>query len=213
MPIDSASNNVFRYVHFTPARLTEAVESQVRQRVERKRRRPADRGIPPRAVDEHQLRSELRAALRNLGSLDLTTDVELRQEQGGATLVTILGLRESGIAKLSELSIRTLTALGVDPLTTGYLQLVEAAEARLAKISTTTPAFKPGAAGRAPRVRAVGTAHLLVLKQQIKRYEAGEIAHIENVLAGEDKTAGAQPCDSDRGVFELRQRHDERVRE
>lgn len=49
------------------------------------------------------------------------------------------------------------------------------------------PTFTPVAQSSSPHVQAVGTAHLLVLKQQIKRYEAGEIAHVENVLAGEKK--------------------------
>jgi hypothetical protein len=34
-------------------------------------------------------------------------------------------------------------------------------------------------------IRPSGTADLLVVKQQIKRYEAGEVGHIENVLKGE----------------------------
>ncbi|MFF7647022.1 hypothetical protein [Streptomyces canus] len=37
----------------------------------------------------------------------------------------------------------------------------------------------------APRVKTVGVASLFVVKQQIKRYEAAEIAHVENVIAGE----------------------------
>lgn len=37
-------------------------------------------------------------------------------------------------------------------------------------------------------VRPAGVADLLVVKQQIKRYEAGEIAHVENVLIGEKKS-------------------------
>ena len=37
-------------------------------------------------------------------------------------------------------------------------------------------------------VRPAGIADLLVVKQQIKRYEAGEIAHVENVLIGEKKS-------------------------
>jgi len=39
-----------------------------------------------------------------------------------------------------------------------------------------------------PRVRAAGVADLLIVKQQIKRYEAAEIAHVENVLNGEKKS-------------------------
>ncbi|WP_437675666.1 hypothetical protein [Sorangium sp. So ce131] len=52
-------------------------------------------------------------------------------------------------------------------------------------------ASAPGAGGgkkRAPlRIRPVGVADLLVVRKQVKRYEAGEIAHIENVLSGEKK--------------------------
>lgn len=34
-------------------------------------------------------------------------------------------------------------------------------------------------------MRSVGVGDLLIVKQQIKRYEAGEIAHIANILKGE----------------------------
>lgn len=191
MAISNASNNVFRYVHFTPARRTAAVEKQVRDRAEQKRQRPDEpdgRGKPRAPTDEHQLRLDLRETVRNLASLDLTRDVDLKQEERGAKAVTLLSLNESGLAKLSDLSARTLRSLGLDPSSTGYLQLVEAAQARVVKGGTTLPTFTPGADhGPVPRVQAIGTAHLLVLKQQIKRYEAGEIAHVENVLAGENK--------------------------
>ena len=60
-----------------------------------------------------------------------------------------------------------------------------------AALTPTQPADNPGQAPTPspgpPELRAVGVADLLVVKQQIKRYEAGEIAHIENVLAGEGK--------------------------
>lgn len=59
------------------------------------------------------------------------------------------------------------------------------------------PAAGP-AAGRLPRrelfpggppsVRSAGVAQLLVVKEHIKRYEAGEIAHVETVLAGETRS-------------------------
>jgi hypothetical protein len=44
-------------------------------------------------------------------------------------------------------------------------------------------------------VRPAGVADLLVVKQQIKRYEAGEIAHVENVLAGEKKSRAHRQLD------------------
>jgi hypothetical protein len=41
-------------------------------------------------------------------------------------------------------------------------------------------------------VRPVGVGNLLLVRQQIKRYEPGEIAHIENVLRGESKSRGTR---------------------
>lgn len=38
-----------------------------------------------------------------------------------------------------------------------------------------------------PKIKDVGVGDLLVVKEKIKRYEAGEIAHIENILKGEFK--------------------------
>ena len=49
----------------------------------------------------------------------------------------------------------------------------------------------PSDAGEIPTtygsVKPIGVGELLVVKQQILRYEAGEIAHIENIMLGEDK--------------------------
>lgn len=39
-----------------------------------------------------------------------------------------------------------------------------------------------------PRIASVGVADLLVVKQQITRYEATEIAHVENIMSGETRT-------------------------
>jgi len=50
-----------------------------------------------------------------------------------------------------------------------------------------TPGEPPAPSTRPAELNAVGVADLLVVKQQIKRYEAGEIAHIENILDGESK--------------------------
>jgi hypothetical protein len=41
--------------------------------------------------------------------------------------------------------------------------------------------------GPTPLIRPAGVARLLVVKQQIKRYEAAEVAHVENVLSGEKR--------------------------
>ena len=50
-------------------------------------------------------------------------------------------------------------------------------------------------------VRPAGVADLLVVKQQIKRYEGGEIAHVENVLAGEKKSRAHRQLDRSEETF------------
>lgn len=50
-------------------------------------------------------------------------------------------------------------------------------------------------------VRPAGVADLLVVKQQIKRYEAAEIAHVENVLIGEKKSRAHRQLDRSEETF------------
>lgn len=50
-------------------------------------------------------------------------------------------------------------------------------------------------------VRPAGVADLLVVKQQIKRYEAGEIAHVENVLIGEKKSRAHRALERSEETF------------
>ena len=191
MAINNETNNVFRYVHFTPARRTAAVEKQVRERAKAKRGRPTEPDAEGKAGGRpapDRWRHDLRVTARNLASLDLSRDVDLVHEEHPGAPGTVLRLNEGGLAKLTEQSTDILKAMGLDPRKTGYIELAAAAQAQLVKDGTATPEFTPDAdQGPTPRIQAVGTAHLLVLKQQIKRYEAGEIAHVENVLAGEKK--------------------------
>ena len=50
------------------------------------------------------------------------------------------------------------------------------------------PSFDSADADARPRIASVGVADLLVVKQQITRYEATEIAHVENIMSGETRT-------------------------
>jgi hypothetical protein len=50
------------------------------------------------------------------------------------------------------------------------------------------PPFDTGEDAARPRITSVGVADLLVVKQQITRYEATEIAHVENIMSGETRT-------------------------
>ena len=59
--------------------------------------------------------------------------------------------------------------------------------------------------------RPVGFAELEVVRQQVLRYEAGEVAHIENVLAGESRERIHRTLDrtEDVSIFETETRRDE----
>jgi hypothetical protein len=64
-----------------------------------------------------------------------------------------------------------------------------------APVVTTDPGVTLPPAPAQALVRPAGVADLLVVKQQIKRYEAGEIAHVENVLIGEKKSRAHRQLD------------------
>lgn len=59
----------------------------------------------------------------------------------------------------------------------------------------------PSPAPQPARLQAVGISDLMVVKQQIKRYEAGEIAYIENVMAGESRSRLTRTLDRIEEVF------------
>jgi hypothetical protein len=52
-------------------------------------------------------------------------------------------------------------------------------------------------------VRPIGVGNLMLVRQQIKRYEAGEIAHIENVLQGEAKERSTRRLERTEQSFTL----------
>ena len=82
-----------------------------------------------------------------------------------------------------------LSALGVSLADTPFDRVVSTVESAITAVVRPRPGTLPGPspAPDPALLRAVGVADLLVVKQQIKRYEAGKIAHIENLLAGESK--------------------------
>jgi hypothetical protein len=49
------------------------------------------------------------------------------------------------------------------------------------------PKARPVTSRRRPAIRALGWGDLIVVREELRRYEAREISHIENVLAGEKK--------------------------
>jgi len=181
MAINPNDNNVFRYIHFRPALLTDDLEEEIKaEAVRREKQKKSKRPRP----DQIRSKSEdLISALKNLESLDLSKDVNLDMP------TSQLMLTPHAKTKLTSLTLATLKANGLDA-SKPYTDLVNSLAGGLANVENKPPAFTPGANATVPQghVHDVGTAKLLVVKQQIKRYEAGEIAHIENVLAGESKT-------------------------
>ena len=181
MGINTKDDNLFRYIHFKPAQLTEKLKAEVKNEVERRKK---SRNSKHRTTDSpNDERKNQILALNNLEALDLTKDVDLGNRN------SFLMLNNSGHSKLSNKTQDTLKSLGLDISKMSHLELVNGLNSVLARPDNINPTFSPAPDSIDPNgyIQDVGTAKLLVVKQQIIRYEATEIAHIENVIAGETK--------------------------
>lgn len=191
---DPADNNLFRFTHLR------AAKSQFRGRGRGASPRTATHGPVPtmaRATSSSTIgpathaaereSRELVSAKRELEKLDPLRDLNLTLSRDDAS-GGLMTLKASALTRLSARTRSSLEKLGVSLVGTPIGELVAAIDGAL---TPAQPADDPGQAptpSPAPsELRAVGVADLLVVKQQIKRYEAGEIAHIENVLAKEGK--------------------------
>lgn len=184
MGITTDANNVFRYVHFRPPRATDEITTAVKAR---SAQRPGPRGSG--SHDENDRRARLRkleSALAELQSLDLARSTHFRHDSGPMSAGTQLVLNERGVADLGDDTKRLLGELGLD-VSADHGVMVESVGSAMRQLEEGEPSFAPVDQPPSGYVQSVGTAHLLVLKQQIKRYEPAEIAHIENVVAGERK--------------------------
>jgi hypothetical protein len=112
-------------------------------------------------------------------------------------------LKDKVIAKLSDEAKQLLQTQGIDPKSTPLHTIIMTLYTTLQQEATFHTAIdrQPEARSQAAleakaelpapvqgTIRPSGVGNLLVVKQQIKRYEPAEIAHIENILAGEAKT-------------------------
>ena len=116
-------------------------------------------------------------------------------------------------AVLQERGIRlsaTPLDVAVTALTEEYLTVrpIRWATKRIVARSGVTLPPPPGHA----LVRPAGVADLLVVKQQIKRYEPGEIAHVENVLDRREEVTRPPPPGTQRGDVPHRDRDDPHAR-
>ena len=130
-------------------------------------------------------------AKRELEMLRPGKDLVLPNKDGTVPLQSsLLAVTESGAGRLSEATISLLGSLEPDGIvgasvTTLIATLDQVISSRHLREVQTKPTVPPPL--EVPKIKSVGVAELLVVKQQITRYEPTEIAHIENVLAGESK--------------------------
>jgi hypothetical protein len=104
-----------------------------------------------------------------------------------------LALSKSGEAQLSPATLELLAECRISIEDNPIHEVSEQLESLIAQHAADTayaplpPAEPTEEEEDPPHIRSVGVADLLLVKQHIKRYEPGEIAHIENVLARELK--------------------------
>lgn len=193
---DNADNNLFRFTHLRAAKSRfRRGEPDSPGAGPAPMRTPAPttlRPIPASTIglakyDPEREFRDLVSAKRELEKLNPARDLNLPISREGASGGPMT-LKASAIARLSAKTRSTLDKLGVSLSSAQIGELMAAIDGAL---TPDQPPENPGQAPTpspgAPMLRAVGVADLLVVKQQIKRYEGGEIAHIENVLAGEGK--------------------------
>jgi hypothetical protein len=204
MVADNRDNNVFRYMHLRPAKAA-GVEPPPDSRAASATPAPT-RPAPSAPVEAASSRPDaLVRAKRELTGLDFASHLVL-SEDGGRSGPPRFVMTAAAAARLSPETQAVLRELSVPGGTSGYAQMIDALDLALT-LAARRPRPRPGGPpDPAPEpepahLKAVGVADLLLVKQQIKRYEAGEIAHIENLLAGESKTRTHRQLDRTEQVF------------
>jgi hypothetical protein len=139
-------------------------------------------------------------ALRELAALDRPEFVHTGPDNSSPRSVP-LSLTSEGLARLSTESRQVLDELQIEATRLPVHEIAALLEARLALLAATVtlplrprrPTPLPGPSGSslpglAAEVRPAGIADLLVVKQHLQKYQRMDIAHVENVLAGERKS-------------------------
>lgn len=102
-------------------------------------------------------------------------------------------LNDRGLRRLSADTRGVLDDLDLDPAALSIDRVITALEGEVAlranrPVGAINAAPVPDPDEERPYLRDVGVADLLVVKQHLKRYERLDVAHVENVLAGEKKS-------------------------
>jgi hypothetical protein len=139
-------------------------------------------------------------SLRTLKKFDLSLESAnifetmnvLRREKGQLIHAVLPGVVQSGVSKIGQAVLPTNpthSALlsGINPLFPGLGNIEPVSPPGNANRPQPLP---PAVLRRGPgsRVNAIGIADLMVVEQQLLRYELGEVAHVENVLLSEHKS-------------------------
>ena len=147
---------------------------------------------PPAEIAARVTRPEdLSAAATELASLARSRFASRAGEQ------VSFALRTEHRERLSETTRQVLDERGIDATSTALYDIVEQLENEWRNMESPRAAATESPGDRAklplpgpvkPFIRPSGLANLLVVKQHLKRYDQMDIAHIENVLAGEKKS-------------------------
>ncbi|MCU7805597.1 MAG: hypothetical protein KZQ96_20605 [Candidatus Thiodiazotropha sp. (ex Lucinoma borealis)] len=187
MGITTKDNNLFRFVHLTPARLTD----ELKEKIKTESRDPhsgTTNSSRSRTIDSAITeRQKLKDALRDLRSVDLSRDVHRNTRPSTDVAHNFLSLNSNGLTKLSENTLTTLRELNLDVSKTPVNKLLDILSGAVEASNNSDTVFEHTNQQPTGKIQSVGIANLLVVKQQIKRYEPAEIAHIENVLSFESK--------------------------
>ncbi len=164
----------------------------------------------PEGRDE---RAALDLAIHELIRFDRPDLIEAPAESGEAPRETVaFALSAHAVESLSPDTRALLAARNVDPRSTPVDSLVmwlvsEKAAIPVKGIKWPLPIITPQPGATLPPapgpafVSPAGVADLLVVKQQIKRYEGAEIAHVENVLIGEKKARSHRQLERSEETF------------
>lgn len=127
------------------------------------------------------------AAKHELEMLTPGRDLTLPAADGTSPASGVLAITDDGLKRLSAVTVSLLDRF-VNPIVgTPITTLIEKLDRLIASRHRGLGIGPAPLSPATPQVQSVGVAELLVVKQQITRYEPADIAHIENVLAGEGK--------------------------
>lgn len=152
--------------------------------------------------------SDVAAAIDELSRLDVNVNLRITEideeedDEAGPTETDVVdaSLNDDALAGLSSTTRATLRYYGIDPKTESIDAVITTLEANAPPPPPIANRFKVKSkrlpesmlglqpSSLVPFVHVAGVGDLLVVKQQIKRYEASEIAHVENVMTGETRS-------------------------